>query len=56
MKEPQRPSVFRARINILLRFVLLFFCTSMLTSCGMVGGLLNYLISLPFKVFNAVCP
>ena len=31
-------------------------CAVCLTSCGMIGGILNYLIQLPLNILKAVCP
>lgn len=43
-----------SRIGI--RIALLVGCSLFLTSCGTVGSILNYLISLPLNILKAVCP
>ncbi len=39
-----------ARVSVLI------FCLLGLTSCSIVGGLLDYLLGLPGALFNAICP
>ena len=56
MTAPKTTSEKRSKSRYLLHFATLFCCTCMLTSCSMVGSLLNYVVSLPFKLINAVCP
>lgn len=55
-----RPMTLRLFIFRLCRPVagvaLLAFCLLGLTSCSVVGGLLDYLLGLPGALFNAVCP
>lgn len=42
------------------KYACLFFgalgCSCLLTSCSTCGALLNYLVSLPFNIINAVLP
>lgn len=56
MNEHQTSSVLTGCIKHLMRFSLLFVSTMMLTSCGAIGGLFSYLISLPFKIINTIIP
>lgn len=38
------------------QLVVVLFCMTCLTSCSMVTGLVGLLISLPFRVLEAICP
>ena len=59
-RHPSRPMTFRFFISRLCRSVagvaVLTFCLLGLTSCSVVGGLLDYLLGLPGALFNAICP
>ncbi len=39
-----------------LRLFLLLGCTCLLSSCGAIGSILGYILSLPGNLFNAICP
>lgn len=39
-----------------LRLLLLAMCAVGLTSCGTIGSLLSYLISLPMNIIDAIVP
>ncbi len=39
-----------------MRLFLLLGCTCCLSSCGTIGSILDYLVSLPGNLFNAICP
>lgn len=38
------------------QLVLLVVCMTCLTSCGMITGLVGFLVSIPFRVVDAICP
>lgn len=35
---------------------LVLVCMTCLTSCGMITGMVSFLVSLPFRVVNQICP
>lgn len=50
-----RHSLFRF-CRVTAGVVVLLFCLLCLTSCSVVGGVLDYVLGLPGALFNAVCP
>ncbi len=35
---------------------LILVCMTCLTSCGVVTGVVGFLVSIPFRVIDAICP
>lgn len=48
--------IFRQTARIAIRLSLALFCALALSSCSTIGSILNYLVSLPFNLIDAVCP
>lgn len=48
--------MYRHTARIAGRVALVLFCMLALSSCSTVGSVLNYLVSLPLNLINAVCP
>ncbi len=48
--------MFCSTIKQAARLLLLLGCTCSLSSCGAIGSILSYLVSLPANLFNAICP
>ncbi len=54
--EPDQYMICTSILKQTARLFLLLGCTCSLSSCGTIGSILGYLISLPGNLFNAIVP